>query len=94
MSPRRVRHPRRPRGPAGDLAVTLGNAVLVAVPFALFFWAKSSGRAAALREIAPDLPSREVAARLLAQVDRFTGGAGPDDDRTLLVLRVREADPS
>jgi serine phosphatase RsbU (regulator of sigma subunit) len=48
MSPRRPRHPRRPRGPAGDLAVTLGNAVLVAVPFALFFWVKSGGRAAAL----------------------------------------------
>jgi sigma-B regulation protein RsbU (phosphoserine phosphatase) len=45
---------------------------------------------AALRGLALDLPSRDVAARLLAQVDGFTGGSDPDDDRTLLVLRVRE----
>ena len=37
----------------------------------------------------PALPSRDVAARLLEQVDRFTGGSEPDDDRTLLLVRVR-----
>ena len=36
----------------------------------------------------PGLSSREVAERLIAGVDRFTGGSEPDDDRTLLLLRV------
>ena len=36
----------------------------------------------------PGLASREVAAHVLAAVDAFTGGAEPDDDRTLMVVRV------
>jgi serine phosphatase RsbU (regulator of sigma subunit) len=40
----------------------------------------------------PGLSSREVAERLVAEVDRFTGGSEPDDDRTLLLLRVRAGD--
>ncbi len=34
------------------------------------------------------LPSRDIAARVIAAVDAFTGGAPPDDDRTLMVMRV------
>jgi sigma-B regulation protein RsbU (phosphoserine phosphatase) len=40
----------------------------------------------------PFLSSREVAERLIVEVDRFTGGSEPDDDRTLLLLRVRAED--
>jgi len=32
-------------------------------------------------------PAREIVAAMLADVDRFTGGAPPQDDRTVLVVR-------
>lgn len=44
-----------------------------------------------LLSLPPRTGSRAVAERVLAEVDRFTGGAEPDDDRTLVVLRVEEA---
>ena len=37
----------------------------------------------------PEMSSCDAAERLIAEVDRFTGGSEPDDDRTLLLLRVR-----
>ena len=37
-----------------------------------------------------DLPAREVAERILAELRRFLGKTQPQDDVTLLVLQVRQ----
>lgn len=46
-------------------------------------------RLAALLEASAKLSSGEIADRLLAQVDEFTHGAPLQDDRTLVVMKVR-----
>ena len=41
-----------------------------------------------VRELPPELECREVAVRILNEVNRFTGGLEPEDDRTLMVVRM------
>jgi phosphoserine phosphatase RsbU/P len=36
-----------------------------------------------------ELPSNVIADKILEEVDRFSNGAHPADDRTLVVLKVR-----
>jgi hypothetical protein len=47
-----------------------------------------------VRNLPSALASREVAALVLEAVDRFTGGAEPDDDRTLLVVSLNGPVPA
>jgi phosphoserine phosphatase RsbU/P len=42
-----------------------------------------------LREIAPKLPVDDLAGHILEEVDRFSGGLPPGDDRTLVILRAK-----
>ncbi|HEV2386137.1 MAG TPA: SpoIIE family protein phosphatase [Candidatus Acidoferrales bacterium] len=42
-----------------------------------------------VREFGPGEPVHKLADRILGEIDQFSGGAPPGDDRTLLILRVK-----
>ncbi|HVC00427.1 MAG TPA: SpoIIE family protein phosphatase [Candidatus Dormibacteraeota bacterium] len=42
-----------------------------------------------LRETGADMPVDQLAGHILEEVDRFSGGLPPSDDRTILILRVK-----